>query len=349
MPEYNGVAEWLNRTLAERVRAMLHASSLPKSLWGEAMMHATWLKNRSSTRRLGNKTPYEVLYNKKPNLEKLPVWGCHVKVHNTTGSKLDMRARDGHWVGFDPESDGHHIYCADHGTVGIEQSIVFERRSDVAILTSVSMQPVGERERLPNSSNSESNGDNADANAPPNEPVHETSQRTTPVDHVPSHLGDAFEPPPPEPALQRSTCQHFESEYFKRLNAGEGTTDGRTTHPSDTTKTAIEELFEGTTQTGECPDDDRDVFTMVAGVAEVEVLNPLMVDEARSRSDWEKWETAIKSKLKSLADTCMWEVVEHPCGVNVVGCKWVFKLKHNSDGSINRYKARLVAKGFHQQ
>ena len=71
---------------------MLHASSLLKSLWGEAMMHATWLKNRSSTRRLGNKMPYEVLYSKKPNLEKLPVWGCQVKVHNVTGSKLDMHA-----------------------------------------------------------------------------------------------------------------------------------------------------------------------------------------------------------------------------------------------------------------
>ena len=33
----------------------------------------------------------------------------------------------------------------------------------------------------------------------------------------------------------------------------------------------------------------------------------------------------------------------------MVGCKWVFKLKHNSDGNISRYKARLVAKGFHQQ
>ena len=33
----------------------------------------------------------------------------------------------------------------------------------------------------------------------------------------------------------------------------------------------------------------------------------------------------------------------------MVGCKWVFKLKHNSDRSINRYKARLVAKGFHNQ
>lgn len=134
--------------------------------------------------------------------------------------------------------------------------------------------------RDPNSSNGESNGDNADANTPPNEPVHETSQRTTPVDHVPSHLGDAFEPPPPEPALQRSTCQCFESEYFKCLNAGEGTTDRWTTHPSDTAKTAIEELFEGTMRTGKCPDDDGDVFAMVAGVAEAEVLDPSTVDEA---------------------------------------------------------------------
>lgn len=38
----------------------------------------------------------------------------------------------------------------------------------------------------------------------------------------------------------------------------------------------------------------------------------------------------------------------HPAQ-NVVGCKWVYKLKRNSDGSINCYKTRLVAKGFHQQ
>ncbi|KIK12843.1 hypothetical protein PISMIDRAFT_18446, partial [Pisolithus microcarpus 441] len=89
-PEHNGVAERLNRTLIERVRALIHASGLPKNLWGEAIMHATWLKNCSSTRCLGTKTPYEMLYHKPPNLAKIPVWGCHVKVHDNTGSKLDM-------------------------------------------------------------------------------------------------------------------------------------------------------------------------------------------------------------------------------------------------------------------
>jgi hypothetical protein len=39
-----------------------------------------------------------------------------------------------------------------------------------------------------------------------------------------------------------------------------------------------------------------------------------------------------------------------PCsGINVIDSKWVFKLKHKPDGSIDRYKARLVAKGFKQQ
>jgi len=42
-------------------------------------------------------------------------------------------------------------------------------------------------------------------------------------------------------------------------------------------------------------------------------------------------------------------LVPAPPNVNLVGRKWVFKLKLNSDGSISRYKARLVAKGFHQQ
>lgn len=44
-PEQNGTAERLNGILLEKVRAMLHASGLPKFLWGEAIRHAVWLKN----------------------------------------------------------------------------------------------------------------------------------------------------------------------------------------------------------------------------------------------------------------------------------------------------------------
>ena len=43
-----------------------------------------------------------------------------------------------------------------------------------------------------------------------------------------------------------------------------------------------------------------------------------------------------------------WSLVPYSHTHNVVGYKWVFKLKHNSDSSISRYKAMLVAKGIYQ-
>ena len=49
-----------------------------------------------------------------------------------------------------------------------------------------------------------------------------------------------------------------------------------------------------------------------------------------------------------LAKNKTWDLVELPEGRIVFGCKWVFKLKKNVDGSIERYKVRLVAKGYSQ-
>src|SRR5204862_5084284 len=84
-PEHNGVSERLNGTILEKVRAMLHESSLPKYLWSEAVRHAIWLKNHSSTKALKDRTPYEALTSQKPDLSSLPLWGTEVWVHDASG------------------------------------------------------------------------------------------------------------------------------------------------------------------------------------------------------------------------------------------------------------------------
>jgi len=62
MLQLNSIAECLNRTLFEQICAFMHTSGLPKSLWGEALRHATWLKNQTAMHSLNSKTPFKALY-----------------------------------------------------------------------------------------------------------------------------------------------------------------------------------------------------------------------------------------------------------------------------------------------
>ena len=61
------------------------------------------------------------------------------------------------------------------------------------------------------------------------------------------------------------------------------------------------------------------------------------------------WRHAMDDKFKTLTDQKTWVLVPKPHGRHPVGCKWVYKIKHNADGSIFSYKARLVANGYNQE
>ena len=56
----------------------------------------------------------------------------------------------------------------------------------------------------------------------------------------------------------------------------------------------------------------------------------------------------MDEKLKALEQNQTWKIVSLPKNEKPVGCKWMYKIKYNSNGTIERYKARLVAKWFTQ-
>jgi hypothetical protein len=61
-----------------------------------------------------------------------------------------------------------------------------------------------------------------------------------------------------------------------------------------------------------------------------------------------KWDNAMDEEMATLDANVTWELVALPKDKKIIGCKWVYKVKHNADGSVSKYKSRLLAKGYAQ-
>lgn len=92
MPQQNGVAERMNRTLSERARCMISNAGLTKAFWVEAINMACYVVNRAPSAALDFKTPEKVWSGTPANYSNLKNFGCPTYMHVNKG-KLEPRAK----------------------------------------------------------------------------------------------------------------------------------------------------------------------------------------------------------------------------------------------------------------
>ncbi|GJT72391.1 retrovirus-related pol polyprotein from transposon TNT 1-94 [Tanacetum coccineum] len=111
-PQQNEVAERKNRTLIEAARTMLADLLLPTTFWAKAINTACYVPNRVLITKPHNKTPYELLVGRSPNLDFMRPFGCLVTILNTLDhlGKFEGKADEGFLVGYSVNSKAFKVF-----------------------------------------------------------------------------------------------------------------------------------------------------------------------------------------------------------------------------------------------
>src|SRR6202522_3449770 len=322
-----GVAERRNRTIAERIRALLHASGLPKNLWGEAARHVVWLLNRTTTKAVEGMTPFEAAFGRKPDLKGVREWGEKVYVRVEKGTKLGGRVREGRWLGMDEESKGAWVYWPDSKAVSVERNTYFDNQSAARLEEEEEVNVIKTNTDLP---------------------IVEIPQAEVQVE-VPVVEKRANVEPDPVSDTQDTSDMEATTKRIRKPTKKVSELLGRRASWSTAGRSALAPgIQQPTTDWTASVEECEEEHAFAAETGDAEALEPRSLAEAKSWPDWPLWEKAIEDELMTLKSAGTWEVVDAPVGVNIVGSKWVFKAKKDAAGNVVRYKARLVAQGFSQ-
>ena len=223
-PEQNGVAERMNRTLVETVRAMLSDSKLPKVFWGEALSTAAYVRNRSPTSSLKDKTPYEVLNGRKPNVKHLRIFGCvsHVHIPKDEREKLDSKSKKCILLGYGSTTKGYRLYNLDTKKVFHSRDVVFDECQSV----SFEKESVSENSYNPKPNYVEfdvSHEDNieklTEPEINPRRSVRERKEPSRLGEWVNTCIGDMSEPSTVEEALSGSEAEKWKRAMQNEMNS----------------------------------------------------------------------------------------------------------------------------------
>jgi hypothetical protein len=127
-PQLNAKAERLNRSLMDKTRALLYDSHMPANMWGECARVACYILNRCLTQSLPDlKTPYEMWFGKKPDYNKMHLFGCTAHAKNLTRlQKLDSRSNKYCHVGYSP--NGYRLWDENSQKIIYSRDVIFDEQ-----------------------------------------------------------------------------------------------------------------------------------------------------------------------------------------------------------------------------
>ncbi|GJU83327.1 retrovirus-related pol polyprotein from transposon TNT 1-94 [Tanacetum coccineum] len=133
-PQQNGVVERRNRTLVEAARTMLTFANLPLFLWAEAIATACFTQNRSIIHKRFDKTPYDLINKRKPNIKFFHVFGCRCYLPNYYDDvgKLKEKGDIRVFVGYSKESAAFRVYNKRTRKIHESVDVNFDEISEMA-------------------------------------------------------------------------------------------------------------------------------------------------------------------------------------------------------------------------
>ncbi|KAE8905223.1 hypothetical protein PF006_g13558 [Phytophthora fragariae] len=322
-PQQNGLAECMNRSLVEMARCMLNYEGIGKKWWAEAVNTAAWIINRIPN-TVTVKTPYEIVYQKKPQLKNLKVFGAldYGHIPDEKRRKLDAKTFKCRFVGYEDGVKGYRVPNMGTGQVKILRTVKFMEITSMGdFMTEVEGDDKDENVAAPHAT-APSHGQSQTLTIFNDEVVPRQHEVTTET---------AIVPAPSHSVIIRSRTRHIEE----------------TTDPEEAEgrkKQIVAPFAIGTKRqkVSQARIKPRDELLATEGgqlMAATEEV-PKTYAEATTRQDQDEWKKAIASELKSLIVNKTWKLVPKPAHQRPIGCRWVFALKRDEKGQVIRYKAR---------
>lgn len=329
--ELNGTAERYNRTVMNRARCLLKDAGIAKSFWPECVKTATYLGNRLLANTREQKTPFELVFGRKPNVSNLKLFGCRVFIRipeNRRKFKVDPKAEEGILVGYSDTGYRVLVGRSVKETPYVRLAEQHPRREQNSENNLEEEQIVSEEEQNPEVrlfSNYESSDEEHEAspNAVSTDPIVEIRQNEeepTPQDDH-EDIGEAHQENP------HDDTQHLENEEIE------------TNSDADNDQSRQEDGRPNRNRKMPSRYNDYVIAAKMCTIA----YAPQTFKEAVNGPDSVKWKLSMDEEMENMKTNDVWELVNPPINCKVVPLKWVYRVK-----SSGKFKSRVVAVGFRQ-